>query len=232
MVVVAGEAKFYCGLFGHVPCCTSESYITCISDSQSCRFNTWFRGRFWTDARTANRGRIEFELWTSPIHTRFSTRFSLPPVSNCCVIIINHTYVILYQVMPGRSRHARLALAQKISSENLSNSKRSASFDKSVFETTSAMSELVKAFANPVADMIPSLCPYSTQFSPSCPVALFQKMTVGLATHPGQVYLVPIGEQVGEGMTIPRGMESIGNVTTACVVFSGHHLLPLTSSAD
>jgi hypothetical protein len=41
-----------------------------------------------------------------------------------------------------------VALAQKISSKNLSSSKNSASFDKSVFETTSAMSELVKAFAN------------------------------------------------------------------------------------
>ncbi|KAJ8581794.1 hypothetical protein M405DRAFT_601251 [Rhizopogon salebrosus TDB-379] len=27
------------------------------------------------------------------------------------------------------------------------------------------------------------------------------------------------GQKVGEGMTIPRGMESIGNITTACVVF-------------
>jgi hypothetical protein len=33
-----------------------------------------------------------------------------------------------------------IALTQKISSENLSNSKRSASFDKSIFETTSATS--------------------------------------------------------------------------------------------
>ena len=55
-----------------------------------------------------------------------------------------------------------VALAQKISSENLSNSKKNVPFDESVFETTSAISELVKAFANHVADMTPSLCPCST----------------------------------------------------------------------
>jgi hypothetical protein len=40
------------------------------------------------------------------------------------------------------------------------------------------------------------------------------------------------GQEVGEGMTIPRGMESIRNITTACVVFSGQYLLPFISSAD
>jgi hypothetical protein len=36
------------------------------------------------------------------------------------------------------------------------------------------------------------------------------------------------GQEVGEGMTIPTGMESVGNLTTACVVFSGNYLLPLS----
>jgi hypothetical protein len=41
------------------------------------------------------------------------------------------------------------------------------------------------------------------------------------------------GQEVGEGMTIPTGMENVGNLTTACVVFSGNHLLPpLTSSVN
>jgi hypothetical protein len=38
-------------------------------------------------------------------------------------------------------------------------------------------------------------------------------------------------QEVGEGMTIPT-MESVGNITAACVVSSGRYLLPLVSSVD
>src|SRR5882757_5553793 len=83
-----------------------------------------------------------------------------------------------------------VVVLEKISSENLSNSKKSAPASSRQPRRRLCNSERARlgGIRKPCRRHDTSTV---TQFSPSCPVALVHKMTVYLATHPGQAYLVP-----------------------------------------